>query len=339
MVRCFEPEGAPDVKYYLGMAGFALIALAPPAFATTYTFSTIDYPDTTSGTQIYGINNAGVVAGVTPGGDGLVGSNGSFGSTVSPLSSGGTQFYGINDSGVVVGSYPIISGAIIGFVGAPGTFNAVTDPLETNLTDASDGVTSGPSTAARGVNNAGTVTGYYSDGRVWQGYLDVAGTFTTITDPLATTTSTSIPGGTVAFGLNNSDDVVGQYYDGTTYQGFEDVGGVFTTIADPSATAGTFATGINDSGQIAGFYTDNDGTHAFVDVEGAFTNFDDPLATGVTVAFGINNAGDVAGYYVDASGDHGFIASPTSDLPEPASLGLFGAGVAIIGLTRRRARG
>jgi hypothetical protein len=74
--------------------------------------------------------------------------------------------------------------------------------------------------------------------------------------------------------------------------------------------------------------------HGFVDIGGAFGTIDPPGST-ATTANGINDAGKVVGFYLDPNGNTiGF----ESLVPEPASLLLFGAGLAGLAVVRRRLR-
>jgi probable HAF family extracellular repeat protein len=112
-------------------------------------------------------------------------------------------------------------------------------------------------TQAHGINNAGLIVGDYSSGGATHGFLYNGTTYTTIDDPLATSTS--------AYGINDADQVVGYYTDssGGTH-GFLYDGTTYTTIDDPSATGGTHVLGINNSGQITGYYFDSTGVHGFL---------------------------------------------------------------------------
>ncbi|TMJ80734.1 MAG: hypothetical protein E6G76_26320 [Alphaproteobacteria bacterium] len=128
--------------------------------------------------------------------------------------------------------------------------------------------------------------------------------FTTIDDPLATTT-------TIASGINDAGQIVGQFRDASNRaHGFLLSGGSFITIDDPAATgpgSGTFVQGINDARQIVGSYIDARGSHGFLLSGGTFTTLNDPLATDGTQALGINDSGQIVGEYDDATGHHGFL--------------------------------
>src|SRR5271169_6519807 len=84
---------------------------------------------------------------------------------------------------------------------------------------------------SEGINDNGTIVGtYYDSNDVSQGFLDVGGSFTILTDPVASTV------GTFAFGINNSGEVVGSFYTQTNVYGYVYLGGAYTTINDPLGT-------------------------------------------------------------------------------------------------------
>jgi hypothetical protein len=148
-------------------------------------------------------------------------------------------------------------------------------------------VPSSVATVPATVNDQGVVVGEYyatsSDLKngVSQGFIDQAGTYTTI--DYAGATSSAV------YGMTNSGEIVGTYLasDGVQY-GFIDQGGTFTTLKDPNADtalgpsapyAGTAAYGVDDSGEIVGWYVDSTETvHGFVYQGGSFTTEDCPGA-------------------------------------------------------------
>lgn len=174
----------------------------------------------------------------------------------------------------------------------------------------------GDDTIATAINSAGQVIGTYccANGS-YISFLDSGGTFTSISDPLAT-------GATDAEGINNSGQIVGLYFDGSGEHGFVDNNGVFTTVDDPLGGDGTIVSGINDLGQIVGYYVDSSGiAHGFVASDWTFTTIDDPFGSGGSSAYGINDAGQITGSYDTADGVEGFLATPTS-APEPSTLAM-----------------
>ncbi len=162
------------------------------------------------------------------------------------------------------------------------------------------------STFAEGINNGGTLAGYYQDGATYHGFVDVGGTFTSFDVP-------GVAGFTLAQGINNSGSVVGYFSDDTGLHGFVKTGAAFTTLNATGDDQGsgnhyTVATGINDAGDVTGYFKDNAGNyHGFVDVAGIYTPVDVPGATGGTFAQGINAAGTVVGYSIASGGISSFI--------------------------------
>ncbi len=105
---------------------------------------------------------------------------------------------------------------------------------------------------ATGVNNAGTVVGFYQPtSTTFTGFEDIGGTLSSITVPGSVSTQ--------ALGINDLGEIVGDYTlaNGNMF-GFLDVGGVFTTL-DPFGSTAVTANGINDKGKIVGFYVNGAG--------------------------------------------------------------------------------
>ena len=165
-----------------------------------------------------------------------------------------------------------------------------------------------------GINNAGSIAGYFGSGSVThpnQGY--------TLTPPTSFT-SENFPGSvqTQVVGTNNTGTTVGFWVDanGNNF-GFVHSGTTFTSVSDPSApTSGTQTTqllGVNDNGEAVGFYVDSLGnaqgfiyniagkSFAAITLPGSFN-------AAMTTATGIDNTGEISGFYVDTNGvTHGFL--------------------------------
>jgi probable HAF family extracellular repeat protein len=159
-------------------------------------------------------------------------------------------------------------------------------------------------TLLTGINTSGEIVGVYTSFLGQNGFLDDAGTFTTLTYG---------GGGTIEpIGINDSGEIVGAYIDtSSVVHGFSTLdSGTSYTIFDPPGSTGTEAAGVNSSGTICGEFTDaTSKTHGFLYSGGVFTQIDFPLAT-TTVAIGINDSNEIAGYFTDsASINHGFIYS------------------------------
>jgi Ca2+-binding RTX toxin-like protein len=257
---------------------------------------------------------------------------------------------GINNTGTVVGDFISYTDFVAAnpsqqaFVQTNGTYYFFHDPNDVPSIDPFGGGELYHSYAA-GINNAGTIVGYYFtndlSGEVQSGtaigFIDNGGQFTDVIAP------NDFGGGTFLVGINDAGVIVGDYGHNVGLQGFDVPAtafgfvydhGTFTNIVDPDAPNGTDpyysgitgVTGINDSNEIVGYYTDpNTGDHGFIDINGTFTTIDDPNARYAsapgaalgnegrygTVITGVNNNGEVVGYYYDSNGQvQGFAADP-----------------------------
>jgi len=253
-------------------------------------FTQYDVDLGTLSTSLFGINNAGNMAG-------SVGENGQanqgfvdIGGTVTMFyangSSDSTYAYSINNSNEVVGDYYDSNGYPHCYSrDASGTITLINAP-NTYLT------------ACFGVNDSGEIAGVWVDynGQL-HGFLDNAGTFTEL--PFYWATS-----------LNNTGSVVGTYVGPGSANGVQ-----YGYLAEPKAFASyagvqlsgaqsTAIYGINDKKSMVGTYTDSGGaSHGFLFAKNKLTNIDDPNAqAGSTFAFGINSASDIVGGYTNGGG-------------------------------------
>src|SRR5215831_8166044 len=174
-------------------------------------------------------------------------------------------------------------------------------------------------TNANGINNAGQIAGYYTDGSGTQGFLLSGDSFTTLNNPAVG----SPPGGhyTLPWGINNSTQIAGSFNQGSSSAFLYSNGGYTTLASGGGLQGGYFGRGINDAGQVVGYSYFALGTtygqaSGFIYNNGTFTRLDDPsavtnpFAPNGTFAQGINNAGQVVGYYNGANGGtHGFLYS------------------------------
>jgi probable HAF family extracellular repeat protein len=153
------------------------------------------------------------------------------------------------------------------------------------------------------INTSGQIVGGFEDAAfVNHGFLDTAGTITTIDYPGST--------GTSVYDVNDSGQIVGSYIDSASNgHGFLENGGLFTSIDYPGAPD-TIALGINTAGAIVGAWVDaSNNVHAFLLRGGVFTALDFPFSSG-TEAGGINDSDEISGAYGDAANaSHGFIYS------------------------------
>lgn len=210
--------------------------------------------------------------------------------TLTPPGADNGYAYGINDEGDIVGNY-VSDGASNGFLLSNGNYSTISYSLLTG-------------TSAAGVNNAGSVVGFYYD--IFDsnpgGFKQVGGQILGL----------EIPGSkyTQAWGINSQGQIVGLYEGQTGGQhGFLVDGPNFTRIDSPFGSASN-AFGINDLGNIVGTYLGEDGNyHGFLLSGATYSTIDVPGAVS-THARGINQLGDVVGYYEDGAGDtHGFLLS------------------------------
>lgn len=180
-----------------------------------------------------------------------------------------------------------------------------------------------------GLNDKGQVAGYYHDTAGNHGYVETAGSFTTIDVPGSSAVFASGPGvETIATAINNAGQVVGQYdteNEGYTHtRSFLYAGGTLTAIEVPGSPT-TAAFGLNDKGQVTGFYDDlaTYKLRGFVYADGVFTTIDAP-GDGFTHPYAINNAGEIAGSYNAYYNSLGFLrdasgAFTTVEVPRSGS--------------------
>ncbi|MCG2645267.1 MULTISPECIES: putative Ig domain-containing protein [Bradyrhizobium] len=241
----------------------------------------------------HGVNDAGEVVG-SFGDQGFIYKNGSVTLFNYAFPGDQTVVEGVNGSGDIVGDY--YDGQFVhAFVrysdGSEFQFDA--DPLNPFYT------------SATGINNSGEIVGTYrnsSTGFAERGFLEIAGTLTSISVAGANTTHVSA--------VNDAGEIVGYYNDGAGQHGFVYENGAFTTFDDPLGAGRTQALGINDAGQIVGTYWDSNNVyHAYLFSNGAFTSIDDPsfLSPYGAVASGIGNNGSIVGY--------GYGSRPFVDFP------------------------
>jgi probable HAF family extracellular repeat protein len=205
-----------------------------------------------------------------------------------------TAFFDISHTTAeVVGGYAYYGG-VHGFIwqGVDSCFDIV-DP---------DGTSN---TQAEGVNDKGTVVGFYvGSSGAYQAFMYTAkGVYTTIS---------CFGAASRAYGINDSDEIVGDYLDSDgVYRGFLYKSGKCSTVKYPKSRA-TYARGINKSGQITGFYGDgNNVAHGFLKTGSAFTTIDYPEAA-TTFLFHLNDSGAIAGFYQATAGGPttGMVATP-----------------------------
>ncbi len=343
------------MKTTIAVAALVALAAATPA-AAGYRYVTVDGPadPLRQATIVSGINDAGLAAGYRVDDDGFGGPGLYTGFTVNADGSGytsyvrpgsiATGFAGINNAGDIAGVSisPTLQGT--GFVrsGTTGTYADITPTFARSYYS-----------EAIGINNLGSVTGYYiTDPAATvatltlyaHGYVETGGVFTAVdVDP-------ALGYGTQVVSINDFGFLTASYYGATdnlmhAAYGFYDVASHTAGLypyADPfGAPSNSFGT-VNDLNRIAynSVYPTPLSPIGFVSA--AFVL--DPLhhaATPVAVpgalftnAYSVNDVGQVTGFYAAGTTLHGFIATP---VPEPAVWALMFAGFGLVGsLARRR---
>lgn len=302
-----------------------------------YIFQDIIDPGDPTFNQALGINNAGTISGYF--GSGAPG-HPNQGYTVDPPytsfnsenfpGSVQTQVVAINNTGVTGGFW---SNTNLG-VGMDANFGFVNDAFM-NVNNPLTPAGGMPTNQILGVNDNNIAAGFYIDGMGNpQGFLyNIAlNTFTPVTFMGATNT--------VATGVNNAGIVSGFYTNAMGQDvAFIDNGGTFTFFQ--AFGDSTMFFGINNTGYAVGTYVDGAGQNHGVLYNIATMSFqtvDDPFAAAGggngTTLNGLNDKNQLVGFYVNASGNTiGLLADP---LPEPASLGLAGLGLALAAFRRRR---
>ncbi len=180
-----------------------------------------------------------------------------------------------------------------------------------------------------GINNAGTIAGYFGDGTVVpnNGYTWTSG---------GGFVAENVPGAvqTQVIGINNTGTTVGFSVDAAgNNTGFVHTSTGFTTpIVNPGTPSTVPAVnqllGVNDHNLAAGFYTTSGGTPLGYVYNIASKSFTSLPGAVPTTATGVNNAGDISGIAVIAGNNEGlyYNGSVTQYFEAPGSTntGFFG---------------
>jgi len=162
------------------------------------------------------------------------------------------QLLGINDHGVAVGFYTNSASNNRGF-----TYNIRTRKFSRVLEPGASQGLNGPSLTAAGINNAGQVTGFFTNsGGETVGFVKTPHTFTILAFPGASSTT--------PLGINNKGEVAGFYTVGggsnPPMHGFTWTHAHgFAEVNDPHGVRTTTINGLNDHGDLVGFYVDSKG--------------------------------------------------------------------------------
>jgi len=270
---------------------------------TGYQFQTLDVPASWGdNTSAFGNNNAGKVVGnyVTRNGEvhGFIFADGQFTDVFIPEADKNNRgmLADINDESISIGSfnYP-----------KKNDHNQIVHSFQRSatgiITVLPDAVPGALLTEPTGINNSGTIVGFYHDANsLRHGFIFNNGVYATYDKPGAART--------LLMGINDQGKIAGFYRDANGVgRGFTFFNGTTEDIVFPGATE-TRPHGINKTGLIVGEYIDNAGiTHGFLLQNGRYTKLDFPGSFD-TALFAINDDGVIAGTYNGFS--RGLIATP-----------------------------
>lgn len=253
--------------------------------------ATLSLPDHPSSSQVFGINDAGVIAAHSDdaaGGEAYVGHAPYDRSDFRKIAFPGavtTTVTALNNDGLDAGFYTDANGNIAAFTERNGAWTHYEGGSKT--------------TEYLGVNDAGTTVGFSTDRRGIKHAFERDTKTGKVLD-IRPTGGISV----TASAINAAGDVVGYMTTGRGHvDGFYWKDGRFDRISYPGATS-TKALGINKNDEIVGAYVDTFGrTHGFVLRRAAaapqWKSYDAAGARGATVLTGINADGDAVGYYRD----------------------------------------
>jgi probable HAF family extracellular repeat protein len=200
------------------------------------------------------------------------------------------------------------------------------------------------SSIGTGINASGEVVGYGAHmglgGPIWHAFLYTGSGWTDL--------GTLGGSGSWATGINASGQVVG-YSDAIsprTPAAFLYSNGAMTNLGAlgcSGTTCYSYAYGINDSGEVVGVsssFAPFAPAHAFLYSGGIMLDLNSllPANSGWVLqqAGAINDSGQIVGYGTFDGQTHGFLLDTGSPIPEPSSLPLLSAGLALVATMRRR---
>lgn len=305
------------ISLFLGGLLFSFDAFA------AYDYYSVDFPGTSNSTAIHDLDGNRMVGIYTKGGQHGFLYDGSTWRTLDPPGSIQTSVYGI-DGAKIVGNYNTSTGGSHGFM-----YDLVSDSYGDLDFPGAIGIN------LNGIDN-GNIVGQYSKAGVTHGFLYDGTNWTTVDYPGAVqTTAQAISG----------DNIIVWYFDGSIWRSSLYSNGSFTAMPDYPGGHSLFATGI-DGDNIVGVHYDNSTNriYGFLYDGTNWTRLDYPgaIQNGVEAIDGDT----IVGWYVmsESGGNHqhAFFAtpvqSPPPQVPEPATMLLFGLGFLGAVSTRRRMR-
>jgi probable HAF family extracellular repeat protein len=309
-----------STSFMVLFAALLLFALAAPAHAQGFTFTTIDAPNSIF-TVARVVNSLGDIVGwfMDTGGKrhAYLLSNGSF--TQIDFNNDVTRQTtadGLNNGRDIVGDYRGTDAKTHGYLLSGGTFTTIDPPGSVRTT-------------ARAINSSGDIVGFFRDSTGFHGFL-------VNKNNLASFTTLDFPGATFTFAtaINDSGQIVGLHGDSAfvDHAFVRSPADTFTAVADVPGAVDTDSWAIDNAGRIAGFY-DDFGRALLSGLEPGGAPFPQPVAelhgflrdgsaltrvniSGVsggvnTCIFWVRDDGVIVGQYDSPDGrTHGFVGTP-----------------------------
>jgi len=238
-----------------------------------------------------------------------------------------TLYSGINNSGKIAGSGFYSDGTVRAFVKDGDNWDIFDHP------DAYD------YTYAVGINDSGSVLGYYENGY----FLKTGSSYQAIAGYQGYSTGYT--------GINNDGRLSGNFTDsGGHVTGFIKTGSSFSLIEHPSSSSsacvygmpcGTWVTGINNDGHVSGVYTDSDGIYRSFLYNGVvYTAIDHPDSSPSNRIYawvnGINDYDEAVGYFwkpaESGNPGHGFVYDGVFEVFDHPGASAGGEGTYILGI-------
>jgi hypothetical protein len=278
------------------------------------TFTTIDDPHGTNGTQAWGINARGDIVGPyfdSQNAHGFLWRKGRYTTLDNPKAGNGppgpfgpqgTYSFDINESGDIAGAIVDSNNVAHAFVLRNGVYHDFDEPHA--------GSAAGQGTGANTVDDRGDVVGFYVDGNnVGHGFVKRDGAYSEFKVPSAPATN--------PWDVNPKGTISGDFSDiNGVEHGFLLRSGKFTTLDAPKSQA-TATFRFTPQGGLVGFYIDSNSVpHGLVLCNGKYTTFDDPQGGhGPGQGSQLNDValgGDGTGLYVDSNNvNHGYLFRPS----------------------------